>query len=93
MVGTVSNDIWLCFFLGLQSTSASNSFPSTGQHTPGSPRKASSLSPPIGRRMKKDYPGSPTRKVRGSIGSPTKSIDPKLGAPRKTAGTKVIVSS
>lgn len=65
-----------------QSTSASNSFPSTGAHTPGSPRKASSLSPPIERRMKKDYAGSP-RKIRGS---PTKSIDPKLGAPRRTAG-------
>ena len=67
-----------------QSTSASNSFPSTGAHTPGSPRKASSLSPPIERRMKKDYAGSP-RKIRGPS-SPTKSIDPKLGAPRRTAG-------
>merc|ERR1740129_983761 len=76
------------------STSASNSFPSTGQHTPGSPRKnTSSLSPPIGRRMKNNNPGSvsPTRKMRPSLrepGSPTKSIDPKLGAPRKTAGVR-----
>ena len=57
------------------------------------PKNNSSLSPPIGRRMKNNNPGSPTRKMRPSIrepGSPTKSIDPKLGAPRKTAGMQIL---
>ena len=54
MAETFFWEIYLFTFL-LQSTSASNSYPSTGAQTPGSPRKGggSSLSPPIERRMKR----------------------------------------
>ena len=86
-----------------QNTSATNSFPSTGHHTPGSPKKEYPKGPPhiasptLERKLmggKRDFYAqqqalSPTRRIRKTLPeSPTKNIDPKFGPPRKTAGVR-----